>query len=92
MRLASSAPTRELSQEPMPDHVTIGSTALTVAGTQLTYAGFVPGSIAGLYQINVAVPTGIGTGTSAAQFPVVVTVGSGGTAISSQAGVSMWVK
>jgi uncharacterized protein (TIGR03437 family) len=72
--------------------VTIGTMALTVAGTQLTYAGFTPGSIAGLYQLNVAVPTGIGNGTSAAQFPVVVTVGSSTTAVSSQAGVTMWVK
>ncbi len=72
--------------------VTIGTTPLTVANTGITYAGFVPGSIAGLYQINVAVPTGIGNGTSAAQFPVVVGVGTGGTLINSQAGVTMWVK
>jgi hypothetical protein len=72
--------------------VTIGTTPLTVVGTEITYAGFAPGSIAGLYQINVAVPTGIGNATTAAQFPVVVTMGSGGTAISSQAGVTMWVK
>jgi uncharacterized protein (TIGR03437 family) len=72
--------------------VTIGTTPLTVSGTQITYAGFTPGSIAGLYQINVAIPTGIGNATTAAQFPVVVTVGSAGTAVSSQAGVTMWVK
>ncbi len=72
--------------------VTIGTTPLTVAGGGITYAGFTPGSIAGLYQINVAVPTGIGNTTTAAQFPVVVTMGSSPTAISSQAGVTMWVK
>lgn len=72
--------------------VTIGTTAHTVANSGITYAGFTPGSIAGLYQLNVAVATGTGNGTTAAALPVVVTMGSGGTAINSQAGVTMWVK
>ncbi|MGB6947073.1 MAG: hypothetical protein WBE37_32040, partial [Bryobacteraceae bacterium] len=72
--------------------VTIGTTPLTVAGAAITYAGFTPGSIAGLYQVNVAVPTGIGNGSTAAQFPVVVSMGTGGTQINSQAGVTMWVQ
>jgi hypothetical protein len=72
--------------------VTIGTTAHTVANSGITYAGFTPGSIAGLYQINVAVADGTGNGTTAAQLPVQVSVGSGGTVINSQAGVTMWVK
>ncbi|MCX6595693.1 MAG: hypothetical protein NTV70_04940, partial [Acidobacteria bacterium] len=71
-----------------PPTVTIGGIAATVA-----YAGFVGDAIAGLYQVNVAVPAcGVGgitscvTGT-AARFAVVVTIGS----IASQSGVTMWV-
>jgi uncharacterized protein (TIGR03437 family) len=68
--------------------VTIGTTAVTAASTPaITYAGFVAGSIAGLYQINVPIPTGTGSGT-AAQLPVVVTLGTA----TSQSGVTMWVK
>jgi uncharacterized protein (TIGR03437 family) len=73
--------------------VTIGGNAYTaVSSNAIGFAGMVAGSIAGLYQINVPIPTGIGNGTSAAQFPVTVTMGSGGTAITSQAGVTMWIK
>jgi uncharacterized protein (TIGR03437 family) len=75
--------------------VTIGTTALTAVSTPaITYAGFVAGSIAGLYQINVPIPTGIGNGTTAAQFPVVVTLGTTPTSPipSSQSGVTMWIK
>jgi uncharacterized protein (TIGR03437 family) len=64
--------------------------APTLAG--LTYAGFVTGSIAGLYQINFTVPAGVGNGTSATLATVTVTVGSAGTAVSSQGGVSMYVE
>jgi uncharacterized protein (TIGR03437 family) len=68
--------------------VTIGTTAVTAASTPaITYAGFVAGSIAGLYQITVPIPTGTGSGT-AAQLPVVVTLGTA----TSQSGVTMWVK
>ncbi len=74
--------------------VTIGGRAATV-----TYAGFVPDGIAGLYQINAKLPingtaaftntagTSIATLTAAAQLPVVVTSASR----TSQAGVSIWV-
>ena len=72
--------------------VTIGG----VAGT-VVYAGFVPDTIAGLYQMNVALPSTTGSYTSAAgttvtnitqpvQLPVVVTANG----VTSQAGVSMW--
>lgn len=72
--------------------VTIGGTAVTAVTStnKITYAGFVAGSVAGLYQINVNVPA-VGNG-SAAQFPVLVTIGSGGTALSSQTGVTMWIQ
>jgi hypothetical protein len=74
--------------------VTIGG----VAGT-VTYSGWVPDSIAGLYQVNVTLPgrtagpfttnTGasISTITTPVQLPVVVTSSSH----ASQTGVTMWV-
>jgi len=72
-----------------------GSTtsAVTDATTPdaITYAGFVSGSVAGLYQINVQVPA-VGTGTAAA-YPVVVSFGTATPpTASSQAGVTMWIK
>jgi len=74
--------------------VTIGTstpTVLTAANGGIAYAGFVPNSIAGLYQIDAVIPQSTGTGT-AASYPVTVTVGTGGTAVSSQSGVTMWIK
>ncbi len=77
-----------------PPTVTVGG----VAGV-VSYAGWVPDSVAGLYQVNVRLP-GSGGGpftnsagasvaaiTTPVQLPVVVTVGSS----TSQAGVNMWV-
>jgi uncharacterized protein (TIGR03437 family) len=49
--------------------VTIGAQSAVVS-----YAGFVPDSIAGLYQVNVAVPN-VGNGSSSAQFPIAITMG-----------------
>jgi uncharacterized protein (TIGR03437 family) len=67
--------------------VTIGGVAANV-----TYAGFVSDSIAGLYQINAEVPTPTDAPAYAAdtpqQYNVVVTMGGA----SSQAGVTMWIK
>lgn len=60
--------------------VTIGGKTATV-----TYAGWVADSVAGLYQINAKVPTGVTTGTAV---PVVVTMGG----VSSQAGVTMAIQ
>ena len=63
--------------------VTIGGVAAT-----LMSASFVQGSIAGLYQINVQVPTPNGYNVGVAtEFPVVVTQGS----VASQAGVTVWI-
>ncbi len=73
----------------------IGSTTVAVTDASspaaITYAGFVSGSVAGLYQINVQVPA-VGTGTAAA-YPVVVSFGTTSPpTASSQAGVTMWIK
>jgi uncharacterized protein (TIGR03437 family) len=74
--------------------VTIGGVSGTVA-----YAGWVPNTIAGLYQINVTLPgsaagpfttasgASVSTITAPVQLPVVVTANG----ISSQPGVTMWV-
>jgi uncharacterized protein (TIGR03437 family) len=63
--------------------VTIGGVAATV-----TSASFVQGSIAGLYQVNVQVPTPNGYDQGVAtEFPVVVTQGS----VASQVGVTVWI-
>jgi uncharacterized protein (TIGR03437 family) len=64
--------------------VTIGGSAAT-----LKYAGWVAGSVAGLYQINVAVPTK--TTPTSGNLPVVVTVTNGKTVNTSQAGVTVAV-
>ncbi len=58
--------------------VTIGGAAATV-----TYAGWVSGSVTGLYQINATVPTKATSG----DLPVVLTIGG----VSSQAGVTVAV-
>ena len=75
--------------------VTIGG----IAGT-VVYAGFVPDTIAGLYQLNVTLPgttpgsnfttaagASIATITQPVQLPVVITANS----TASQTGVNMWV-
>ena len=75
--------------------VTIGGVSATVA-----YAGWAPGLVAGLYQVNAQLPASnggpfttmngtltSGTLTGPAQLPVVVTSNS----VASQAGVSVWV-
>jgi uncharacterized protein (TIGR03437 family) len=73
--------------------VTIGTptpTVLTVTNSGVVYAGFAPNAIAGLYQIDVTIPTATGTGASA-QYPLSVSI-NGTTPVSSQNGVTMWVK
>ena len=74
---------------------TIGVTVGSIAAP-ISYAGWVPDSVEGLYQINVQLPpstsqfvTSNGTGpvTTAMQLPVVVTAGSN----HSQSGVNVWV-
>lgn len=63
--------------------VTIGGVAATIIS-----ASFVEGSIAGLYQVNVEVPTPNGYNVGVAtEFPVVVTQNG----VASQTGVTVWV-
>jgi uncharacterized protein (TIGR03437 family) len=64
--------------------VTIGGKSATVS-----YAGWVADSVGGLYQINATVPaSGVTPGNSV---PVLVTVGTGASAVTSQPGVTMAV-
>ena len=64
----------------------------------MAYAGWVPDSIAGLYQVNLTLPSGTGTFTTPTgasitnittviQLPVQITVGS----VHSQDNVTVWV-
>lgn len=64
--------------------VTIGGKAAVVS-----YAGWVVGSVAGLYQINATVPSSAAASNTAA---LQVTIGSGSSAVSSQPGVTMAIK
>ena len=80
-----------LSTDIVPLHYPPCMSAVTASiaippGT-VTYAGWVSGSVTGLYQVNVTVPAGAASGTPVS-VPVSVTI-SGKT---SQAGVTMWVK
>jgi hypothetical protein len=80
--------------------VTIGGVA--VPSGNIGFAGFVDGAVAGLYQINVTLPSTVSGGapqytdvsgalhnhiTAATQLPVIITA----DAVPSQAGVSIWV-
>lgn len=80
-----------LSTDIVPLHYPPCMSAVTasIAGLTgtVTYAGWVSGSVTGLYQVNVTIPTGAATGT-AISVPVSVTIGGK----TSQAGVTMWVK
>jgi uncharacterized protein (TIGR03437 family) len=69
-----------------------GTPAVLTPGAGITYAGFVGGSIAGLYQINFTLPSAVGNGSSATTATVVVTVGGSTTAVTSQPGVTMYVE
>src|SRR4029077_10181385 len=64
--------------------VTIGGQPAVV-----TYAGWVPDSVAGQYQLNVRLPGSVAVGPLSAptQLPVLITVGGR----SSQPGVTIWV-
>ena len=70
----------------------MGGVTATINGVSatVTYAGWVADSIAGLYQVNLTVPSGgLPNGASGpTSVPVVVTIGGK----SSQAGVTMYVK
>ena len=56
--------------------VTFGSTPVTGNGASgISYAGFAPSAVAGLYQLNVKIPNGLTPGN----VPVTVTLGTEGT-------------
>jgi uncharacterized protein (TIGR03437 family) len=63
--------------------VSINGQAATV-----DYAGWVAGSVTGLYQINVTVPAKATTSTTAVSVPVTITAGG----IAGQTGVTMYIK
>ncbi len=63
--------------------VTINGVAATV-----DYAGWVSGSVAGLYQINATVPAKATTSTTAVSVPVSITANG----VASQSGVTMYIK
>jgi len=72
--------------------ITSGVTATIngVAAT-VTYAGWVTDAVAGLYQVNVQIPSSPGTiptGQNAGQVPIVITIGGKST----QAGVTMYIQ
>jgi uncharacterized protein (TIGR03437 family) len=71
-----------------PCFVTAPTVTINGAPATVTYAGWVSGSVAGLYQINATVPTKAVAGPN----PVQITVGTGTNAVSSQAGVTLQVK
>jgi uncharacterized protein (TIGR03437 family) len=62
-----------------PISVTIGGT--TVPASDIQYAGLSPGSISGLYQINVRIPAGTPTG----EVPVTIAIGG----VQTQAGLTI---
>jgi len=77
--------------------VTIGTSSPTVLNAQtgtglagIAYAGFAPNAIAGLYQIDVTLAESTGTGT-AAQYPISISI-NGSAPVSTQNGVTMWIK
>jgi uncharacterized protein (TIGR03437 family) len=69
-----------------------GGSATLTPGAGITYAGFTPNSIAGLYQINFVVPAGVGSGVGSGLASVVVTIGGSVSSVSSQALVTMWLE
>jgi uncharacterized protein (TIGR03437 family) len=71
-----------------PCFATAPTVTINGANATVTYAGWVSGSVAGLYQLNVTVPSKAVAGSN----PVVITVGTGTNAVSSQTGVTLQVK
>jgi uncharacterized protein (TIGR03437 family) len=71
-----------------PCFATAPTVTINGAPATVTYAGWIAGSVAGLYQINATVPTKAVAGSN----PVVITVGTGANAVSSQTGVTLQVK
>jgi uncharacterized protein (TIGR03437 family) len=68
--------------------VTVGTTNLAAT---VTYAGFVGGSIAGLYQINATLPSSFGGLTGSQPITVTITPTSGTKTYTSQSGVLIYL-
>lgn len=63
--LASGTPTLPANS------ITVKIGSVTLASSDIQYAGLSPGSLSGLYQFNVRIPSGAGTG----DVPVTITIG-----------------
>jgi uncharacterized protein (TIGR03437 family) len=75
------------------NNVTTPTVSATVGGVNavISYAGWVPDSVEGLYQVNVQLPSSTALSvTQAVSLPVSVKVGGAG-GVSSQTGVTVWV-
>jgi uncharacterized protein (TIGR03437 family) len=75
------------------NNVTTPTVSATVGGVNavISYAGWVPDSVEGLYQVNVQLPSSTALSVTAAQRePVAVKIGGAG-GVSSQTGVTVWV-
>jgi uncharacterized protein (TIGR03437 family) len=75
-----------LARPVAPVSVSIGG--VTVASSDIAYAGTAPQGVAGFFQITVKVPSNIPSGPNA----VVITIGTGNNAVSSQKGVTVAVQ
>jgi uncharacterized protein (TIGR03437 family) len=80
--VASGGLATGLSALASPVTITIGS--LTLAPTDILYAGLSPGSISGLYQFNVRIPATAASG----EVPVTITIGG----IQTQAGATISIR
>jgi uncharacterized protein (TIGR03437 family) len=77
-----TSPQRTLPTPNLPVSVTIGG--LTVAASDIGYAGEAPLNVSGVFQVNAKVPDGVAPG----QVPVVVTIGG----VSSQANLTVSIR
>ena len=75
-----------LARPVAPVSISIGG--VTVASGDIAYAGTAPGGVAGFFQVTVKVPASIPSGANA----VVITMGTGNNAVSSQKGVTVAVQ
>jgi uncharacterized protein (TIGR03437 family) len=82
-------PTQIMTNTLPPCFATANQVGVTIGGSVavVTYAGWVSGSVAGLYQINATVPTKATSGDQ----PILVSVKNGTVTATSQAGVTVAV-
>ncbi len=75
-----------LARPVTPVSVSIGG--VTVPPGDIAYAGAAPQGVAGFFQVTVKVPSNVLSGSN----PVVITMGTGRNAVSSQKGVTVAVQ